>query len=128
MISSVLPKLIEPLGDMKQLVTKFRVAGDETRFDLLFSKDETCQKIQRQLDAGWFPLIPLENRDKLTHSLKFPEAEYCFSKLQNYAKSWDTYREIWETNKDLFIKRSVTQNYKKNCRKLMKRNPLDTRT
>lgn len=52
MISNVLPKLTEPLGDIKRLVDKFRVPGDMTRFDVLFSEDSTCKKIQRQLDAG----------------------------------------------------------------------------
>lgn len=47
-------------------------------------RDEDIRKIQAQISSG------MTNNASL---------------LQNYLKTWDMYREIWEINKDSFIRR-----------------------
>lgn len=47
-------------------------------------RDEDIKKIQAQISSG------MTNNASL---------------LQNYLKTWDMYREIWEINKDSFIRR-----------------------
>lgn len=47
-------------------------------------RDEDIKKIQSQISSG------MTNNASL---------------LQNYLKTWDMYREIWEINKDSFIRR-----------------------
>lgn len=50
----------------------------------LEERDEDIRKIQAQISSG------VANNASL---------------LQNYLKTWDMYREIWEINKDSFIRR-----------------------
>lgn len=50
----------------------------------LEERDEDIKKIQAQISSG------------MTNNA---------SQLQNYLKTWDLYREIWEINKDSFIRR-----------------------
>uniref|UniRef100_A0A8C0I316 Dynein axonemal heavy chain 2 n=1 Tax=Balaenoptera musculus TaxID=9771 RepID=A0A8C0I316_BALMU len=50
----------------------------------IVERDEDIKKIQAQISSG------MTNNAAL---------------LQNYLKTWDTYREIWEINKDSFIRR-----------------------
>lgn len=47
-------------------------------------RDEDIKKIQAQISSGMTSNASL---------------------LQNYLKTWDMYREIWEINKDSFIRR-----------------------
>ncbi|XP_074081622.1 dynein axonemal heavy chain 2 isoform X3 [Macrotis lagotis] len=51
---------------------------------MIVERDEDIKKIQTQISGG------MTNNASL---------------LQNYLKTWDTYREIWEINKDSFIRR-----------------------
>uniref|UniRef100_A0A2K6FUH7 Dynein axonemal heavy chain 2 n=1 Tax=Propithecus coquereli TaxID=379532 RepID=A0A2K6FUH7_PROCO len=51
---------------------------------VIVERDEDIKKIQTQISSG------MTNNASL---------------LQNYLKTWDTYREIWEINKDSFIRR-----------------------
>jgi dynein heavy chain len=36
---------------------------------------------------------------------RFAEAEYCIVQVQNYVKTWEPFKDIWEMNKDLYIQR-----------------------
>ena len=50
----------------------------------VISRDEEIKKIQNQISAGM---------------------QTNATNLQNYLSTWDNYREIWEINKDAFIRR-----------------------
>ena len=50
----------------------------------MISRDEEIKKIQNQISAGM---------------------QTNATNLQNYLSTWDNYREIWEINKDSFIRR-----------------------
>ena len=50
----------------------------------MISKDEEIKKIQSVVNTGM---------------------QTNAQNLQNYLSTWDNYREIWEINKDMFIRR-----------------------
>ena len=51
---------------------------------LVIARDEEVKKIQTQINSGM---------------------QLNATNLQNYLSTWDNYREIWEINKDAFIRR-----------------------
>ena len=50
----------------------------------MIARDEEIKKIQNQINSGM---------------------QTNATNLQNYLSTWDNYREIWEINKDAFIRR-----------------------
>lgn len=48
--------------------------------------------------------IKKENEIKKKY-FQIPEVAFCFSQVQNYLKTWEPFRDLWEVNKDLFIQR-----------------------
>ncbi|CAL1538804.1 unnamed protein product [Lymnaea stagnalis] len=84
--------LIKAISDFKRLpdlLTKKKTAKDEPLSHLqniseVVAKDEEIKKIQNIINAGM---------------------QSNAQNLQNYLSTWDSYREIWEIQKDAFIRR-----------------------
>uniref|UniRef100_H3A7W8 Dynein axonemal heavy chain 2 n=1 Tax=Latimeria chalumnae TaxID=7897 RepID=H3A7W8_LATCH len=81
-ISSHLIQNISIFKHLPDLLTRRKSQRDPIYS--IVERDEEIKKIQSQISAGMTA--------NATH-------------LQNYLKMWDTYREIWELNKDSFIRR-----------------------
>ncbi|CAO2643767.1 Dynein axonemal heavy chain 2 [Lemmus lemmus] len=81
-IASHLFSTISVFRHLPDILIKRKVAREPIH--VIVERDEDIKKIQAQISSG------MTNNASL---------------LQNYLKTWDMYREIWEINKDSFIRR-----------------------
>ncbi|XP_075848159.1 dynein axonemal heavy chain 2 [Microtus pennsylvanicus] len=81
-IASHLFSTISVFRHLPDILIKRKVAREPIH--VIVERDEDIKKIQAQISSG------VTNNASL---------------LQNYLKTWDMYREIWEINKDSFIRR-----------------------
>ncbi|XP_031208338.1 dynein heavy chain 2, axonemal isoform X2 [Mastomys coucha] len=81
-IGSHLFSTISVFRHLPDILTKRKMNREPIH--VLVERDEDIRKIQAQISSG------MTNNASL---------------LQNYLKTWDMYREIWEINKDSFIRR-----------------------
>uniref|UniRef100_F6YZ23 Dynein axonemal heavy chain 2 n=1 Tax=Monodelphis domestica TaxID=13616 RepID=F6YZ23_MONDO len=84
-VNSIASHLINTISVFQHLpeILFNRKCGREPIY-ITVERDEEVKKIQAQINAGMTTNASL---------------------LQNYLKTWDTYKEIWEINKDSFIRR-----------------------
>ncbi|KAK0095864.1 hypothetical protein PV326_007167, partial [Microctonus aethiopoides] len=84
-MSGVLGNFLDPLKSMKQLPKIFGITTSEnSNLWETFKNDKSFMQQQKLID------------DEVTH---------CFNQLQNYLKTWEPFSDVWEVNKDMFIKR-----------------------
>ncbi|KAL6262835.1 hypothetical protein P5V15_005625, partial [Pogonomyrmex californicus] len=84
-IGNILDILSEPLKDISRLVTKFKMLSEKDFFFYkLYNQDKELIELQQKLNN---------------------EVNYCFVHVQNYLKTWEFFKEVWEVNKDLYIQR-----------------------
>ncbi|XP_021360073.1 dynein heavy chain 2, axonemal-like isoform X4 [Mizuhopecten yessoensis] len=81
-IGGQLTKAVSGIVRLPNILTKKRSTKDPIH-DVI-SRDEETKKIQTVINTGM---------------------QTNATNLQNYLSTWDNYREIWEINKDMFIKR-----------------------
>ncbi|XP_034934334.1 dynein heavy chain 2, axonemal [Chelonus insularis] len=87
-ISSILQNLLEPFKSIRRLPEKFGLGSyGVTSFWRTFKEDETFIELQKKLDE---------------------ETSYCFNQVQIYFKTWELFNDIWNVDKDIFIKRYET--------------------
>ncbi|XP_018342049.1 PREDICTED: dynein heavy chain 2, axonemal [Trachymyrmex septentrionalis] len=84
-IGNILNILLEPLKDVSRLVKKFKMLPDKNLpFSKLYKVDQELIELQQRLN------------DEVSH---------CFVQVQNYIKIWESFKDVWEVNKDLYIQR-----------------------
>ncbi|XP_071580099.1 dynein axonemal heavy chain 2 [Temnothorax nylanderi] len=85
-IGSILDILLEPLKDISRLVKKFKMLPDKSSsFSKLYKEDKELIELQQKINNG--------------------QVNYCFVQVQNYIKTWEPFKDVWEVNKDLYIQR-----------------------
>lgn len=90
-MSGVLDNFLDPLKSMKQLPKIFGITTSEnSNLWETFKNDKSFMQQQKLID------------DEVTH---------CFNQLQNYLKTWEPFSDVWEVNKDMFIKRYISTNH-----------------
>ncbi|XP_024940642.1 dynein heavy chain 2, axonemal [Cephus cinctus] len=84
-VSDVLNDLLGPIKPIRRLVNKFHIQDARVnQFWEVYLEDEECKRMQQMLNN---------------------EVTECYNQLQKYLKNWEQFKEVWETNKDLFIQR-----------------------
>ncbi|XP_012280984.2 dynein heavy chain 2, axonemal [Orussus abietinus] len=85
LVAGVLEDLVEPLKRIPRVMQKFRLEDSESKsFSQVYVEDEEFKRLQQMLNN---------------------EVGYCHAQVQNYLKTWEPFRDMWEINKDIYIQR-----------------------